>query len=131
MQRAIEAFAAINFLVIGLSHIVQPRAWAEFFIWLRAKGAAGSFVNGFLSLSLGALVVGFHNVWTGIPVVLTVIGWGQLLKAVIAFIFPKVGLKSMARVTLENARMFVFPGVLFVLIGGLLVFHLVTSTAPA
>lgn len=129
MERAIEVYAAISFLVIGLSHVVQPRAWAEFFIWLRSKGPAGSFVNGFLSLSLGALVVGFHNVWVGIPAVLTVIGWGQLLKSVIAFVFPQLSLKSMGRVTQENARMFVAPGALLMAIGGLLLFHVVRTAA--
>lgn len=129
MQRSIEIYAAISFLVIGLSHVAQPRAWAEFFVWLRSKGAAGSFVNGFLSLSFGSLIVGFHNVWTGIPAVLTVIGWGQILKSAIAFILPQVGLKRMGRVTIENAWIFVFPGVLLMAVGGLLVFHLASTAA--
>lgn len=129
MHRAIEIYAAINFLVIGLSHVVQPRAWAEFFVWLRSKGAAGSFVNGFLSLSFGSLIVGFHNVWTGIPIILTLIGWGQVVKSVVAFIFPQLGLKSMGRVTIENARIFVLPGALLMVVGGLLLYHVLTSPA--
>jgi uncharacterized protein YjeT (DUF2065 family) len=127
MERAIEYFAAINCIVIGLSHVVQPRAWAEFFTWLRSKGPAGSFVNGFLSLWFGALIVGFHDVWTGIPAVLTLIGWGQVAKGVVAFVFPQVGLRSMARVTPENARIFVAPGAVLMAVGGLLAYHLVAS----
>lgn len=125
MERAIEVIAAISFLVIGISHVVQPRAWAEFFVWLRGKGAIGSFANGFLSLWFGALVVGFHNVWTGIPALLTVIGWAQVVKGAVAFVHPPLALKSMGRVSLENARMFVAPGAAMAAIGGLLVYHLV------
>jgi len=64
-------------LVIGLSHVAQPRAWVEFFVWLRGKGHAGVFVNGFLSLGFGSFIVAFHNVWNGLPVILTLLGWGK------------------------------------------------------
>jgi hypothetical protein len=131
MERAIEYVAAINCIVIGLSHVVQPRAWAEFFVWLRAKGAAGSFVNGFLSLSFGSLIVGFHNVWVGIPAVLTVLGWAQVVKSVVAFVHPQAGLRSMARVTPENARIFIVPGAVLLGIGGLLAYHLIASAGTA
>ena len=83
MERAVEVFAAVQFLVIGLSHVFQPRVWVEFFTWLRGKGYAGVFVNGFLSLGFGAFIVAFHNVWTGLPMVLTHTGsTGTLLIAV-------------------------------------------------
>jgi hypothetical protein len=131
MERAIEYVAAINCIVIGLSHVVQPRAWAEFFIWLRAKGAAGSFANGFLSLSFGSLIVGFHNVWVGIPAVLTLLGWAQVAKSVVAFVHPQAGLRSMARVTPENARDFVAAGAVLLAIGGLLAYHLIASAGTS
>jgi hypothetical protein len=46
MERSVEVFAIILFGVLGLSHILQPKAWAEFFILLRGKGEAGAFVDG-------------------------------------------------------------------------------------
>lgn len=129
MEGAIQCFAAINCLVIGLSHVVQPHAWVEFFAWLRGKGRAGSFANGFLSLSFGALIVSFHNVWTGIPAVLTFIGWGQVVKGLVAFVFPRAGLRSMAIATPGNARKFVAAGLVLMAVGALLVWHLVVAGA--
>lgn len=41
MERATEIYAAVQFLVIGLSHVLQPRVWVDFFTWLREKGHAG------------------------------------------------------------------------------------------
>ncbi len=48
MESAIQKLAVISFLVIGLSHILQPRAWAQFFIDIRSKGETGSFINAFI-----------------------------------------------------------------------------------
>src|SRR3954465_1941881 len=88
MGRSVEIFAIILFGVIGLSHILQPKAWAEFFILLRGKREAGAFMDGFLNLPLGALIVGFHNIWSGTGVVLTLLGWGLLIKGLIRFCAP-------------------------------------------
>ena len=115
MEQAIQTFAAINFLVIGLSHVVQHRAWAEFFILLHRQGRPGAFANGFLSLITGTLIVAFHNVWSGIPVVLTVLGWSFVLKAAVIFVVPDWGLRSIGRVRRENSRMFMIPGVILIL----------------
>ncbi len=115
MEQAIQTFAAINFLVIGLSHVVAHRAWAEFFILLHRQGRPGAFANGFLSLLMGTLIVAFHNVWSGIPVVLTVLGWSFVLKAAVVFVVPDWGLRSIGRVRRDNSRMFMIPGVILIL----------------
>ena len=43
---------------------------------LHSKGEVRSFLNALLHFPLGVLIVSFHNVWHGLPVVLTLIGWG-------------------------------------------------------
>jgi hypothetical protein len=120
MGRSVEILAIILFGVIGLSHILQPKAWAEFFIMLRGKGEAGAFMDGFLNLPLGAFIVGFHNIWSGIPVVLTLLGWGLLIKGLIRFCAPKQGLRMMARVSVERSWEFQLAGALLVVLAGLL-----------
>lgn len=80
MESAIERFTVLSYLIIGLSHILQPRVWVQFFLNLRDKGEAGIFAIAFLHLPLGLLIVSFHNVWTGIPAVVTVVGWANVLK---------------------------------------------------
>src|SRR5262245_3517193 len=111
MESAIQKLAIVNFFVIGLSHIVQPRVWAQFFIDIREKGATGSFIAAFIHFPLGALIVAFHNVWQGPPLILTLIGYGLLLKSLVYFVFPKRGLKSLSRVSLEKSWEFVLGGI--------------------
>jgi hypothetical protein len=120
MERSVEVLAIILFGVFGLSHILQPRAWAEFFILLRGKGEAGAFVDGLLNLPLAGVIIGFHNVWSGIPVVLTLVGWGLLIKSLIRFCAPKLGLRIMARVSLERSWEFQVAGAALVVLAGLL-----------
>jgi hypothetical protein len=128
MERAIEILAVIQLTVIGVSHIVYHRAWAEFFIWLRGKGDPGVFANGFLSLTAGSLIFSFHQVWTGIPLALTLFGILNILKAANCFLFPERAMRSMQRVSLERSREFVGAGALSLVLAGVLAYGLVTST---
>ena len=120
MARSVEVFAIILFGVIGLSHLLQPKAWAEYFILLRGKGEAGAFVDGFVHLPLAGLIIAFHNVWSGIPAVLTFLGWCFLIKSLIRFCLPKLGLRMMARVSVERSWEFQVAGAALVFFAGLL-----------
>lgn len=124
MERAIQVFAMINLVTVGLSHVLQPRAWAEFYVALRDKGDRGVFVVGFMSLAFGSLIVAFHNVWSGLPMVLTILGWSQVLKGLVYFTVPSYGLRKLGIVDIERARMFVWPGLALLVIAGVLGYHL-------
>jgi hypothetical protein len=93
VERAVEIFVAVALFGVGLSHALQPLAWVEFFVWLRSQGRCAVFLEGLLTLNCGALVVAFHNVWTGLPVVITLIGWGMVLKATVRLAAPGLGLR--------------------------------------
>lgn len=127
MEHAVRTFVAIHFLVIGLSHITQHRAWAEFFVALRERGSIGSFVNGFLSLGVGSVIVAFHGAGSGWPGLLTLLGWGMVLKGAVCLVFPEVGLASLRRVSLERSRVFVFVGAVMVCVGGALAWSVVAA----
>lgn len=128
MEHAVQIFAAVQCTVIALSHIFQPRAWVDFFVWLRSKGHAGVFANGFLSLWFGGIIVAFHNVWEGLPIVLTLLGWGQVIKAFVAFVLPTVSMKGLNRVSHERSSQFVWAGLFFLVFSGLLWYLVFTRT---
>jgi uncharacterized protein YjeT (DUF2065 family) len=122
VEQAAEVFAAIYLFGIGLSHALQPQVWVEFFAWMREKGRAGMFVEGLLSLGFGALIVAFHNVWSGLPVVLTLIGWGQVLKGLVRLVAPRLSLRVYRRVTPERAWQFRAAGAVALALSGLLAY---------
>jgi hypothetical protein len=122
MERAIEIFAGINFLIIGLSHVLQPRVWIDFFVGLRGQGLSGAFTNGFLSLSFGSLIVAFHNVWTGPAMILTLVGWAQVAKAFVNFVAPQFAMRGLHRPSPERAWEMQFAGVVFLALSGVMAY---------
>lgn len=118
VERGVEIFALIHLGIMGLSHVFQHRAWAEFFITLRDRGRSGVFVHGFLSLAFGAVIVALHRVWDGPATVLSVAGVLWLVKAIQCFLLPALSLRSLNRVTLQRSPMFIAPGVAFLAIAG-------------
>ena len=119
LQQSVEFLVAIQTLVVAISHIVQPRAWVDFFVWLRAKGHAGVLANGFLALWFGSIIVAFHQVWSGPEMVVTLLGWAQVVKALVAFTAPQVSMRGLARVAPERRHEFVIAGIALLAISGL------------
>src|SRR5262245_61985266 len=124
IETSVETLTALFFLVTGLSHILQPRAWVRFFIMLRDKQEVGSLLNGLIHFPLGAFIVAFHNVWHGIPTIVTVIGWALVIKSSIYLVYPQNGMKMLSIVSVERSWHFVVAGVVSVALGGLILYSL-------
>ena len=124
METSVEKLTAICFLVTGLSHIFQPRVWVRFFILLREKQEVGSFLNGLVHFPLGAFIVAFHNVWHGLPMIVTIIGWGLVIKSTIYFVFPRHGMRMLATISMERSWHFVVAGVFSVALAGVIFYSL-------
>ena len=119
MERNVAVFALIHLTIMGISHIIVPGAWVEFFVKLREQGHRGVFVVAFMSLGFGSIIAAFHQVWSGWPLVLTLLGWTQVLKAGIYFIRPEFALKKLQRVSAERTRDFIYAGVGLLVIAAL------------
>lgn len=129
METAVEKLVAISFAVIGLSHVVQPRAWAEFFIRFRQKGEAGSLQLGLLYLPVALLIVAFHNVWHGLAIIVTFIGWAQLVKSLVYLAWPRHGLRMLAFVSVERPWQFIAGGIFSIAVSAVIFLSLSQSNA--
>ncbi len=118
MESSIEILAAIAFFTTGVSHLVQPRIWARFFVQLARQGEVGIFIIAFYTLPMGVLIVAFHNVWSGWPTMLTIFGWAFCLKSFIYFVVPKVGLAAISTIRETATGKFVVAGLMMILLSG-------------
>jgi len=123
MERAVEIFAVIHLGITGLSHILAPQAWIDFFVQLRKKGHPGVFFVGFMSLFFGSIIAAFYNVWSGLGLVLTLLGWAHVLKALLYFLFPAHGMRWLRRVDPEKPNHFVVAGAGLLVLAGLVVYR--------
>jgi len=53
------------------------------------KNAALIYLGGIMALIIGIVIVLFHNVWVaGWPIIITIFGWGGLIKGIWLIVFP-------------------------------------------
>ena len=127
LERAVQIYAVVNFAVIGVSHAMRPRDWLSFFALLRERGEAGVFAVAFPTLVFGSIVVAFHNVWSGIPLVLTLLGWAHVAKALVYFAFPSFALRKLQLSSRARPGSFVAAGVICLLLAVLLGYDLIAA----
>jgi hypothetical protein len=123
MERAVLIYAIVNLAVIGISHVARPRAWVDFLVMLRERGEAGVFGLALLNLVFGSIVAAFHNVWTGVPLLLTLLGWASVAKALVYFAFPQVALRRLERLSPDRPWPVMAGGIAFLLLASLLTWH--------
>ena len=113
----VQLVVLISSLIVGLSHILQPALWGEYFADLRARGRAG-LVSKIMQVELwpALLIVSLHQVWAGPAIVVTIYGWLLLLKVTIGLLLPNLGMASMA-IPERTPRSFISAGVLMLAIG--------------
>ncbi|MFO0892905.1 MAG: hypothetical protein U0790_27665 [Isosphaeraceae bacterium] len=97
MAQSIEAYVAPMLLIVCLSHLAQPRLWAEFFRALARTGLA-PLIIAMYTMPIGLLIVVGHNRWVwGWPVFITVAGWVMTVKSAIYMVVPGLADRMLAR----------------------------------
>jgi hypothetical protein len=97
---------------------MAPRAWARLFVRVRGLGEEAGFINGWIHLPLGLLIVAFHPVWSGPGLAVTLIGCGLTLKGALHFCIPALSQRTLALVSEERAWRFQAAGVVGLALAG-------------
>jgi hypothetical protein len=75
------------YLVVAVGLLLNPgnaRAIVKEFM----DSPALFYLSGILALIIGGLIVLLHNVWSGWPIAITLLGWAAILKGVVRLIAP-------------------------------------------
>lgn len=104
-------------LVITALSMVTNRSGYRAIMEEFAGSPLAIYFTGVLALTLGLLIVEFHNVWVwGWPAIITLLGWGSVVKGALRILFP--GLTQSTTVKfIENETLFI-AGIGFILLVG-------------
>jgi len=129
-SQAIEAILALPFVIMGLSHLVQPAMWRDFFTRLHGLGPTGVIWRCFaLELWPAAAIVAFHQDWHWPGILLTLYGHALMAKCALGLLMPQLGLRSLAMAERHGDRGFRIAGAVLLLLG-LFCFWRIMSVGP-
>jgi len=111
----------ICYLVIGIGLLINTKYYKKM-IKDFSESKSVLFLSGFLSLIAGYFIVTNYNYWAwDWSVIVTLVGWGALIKGVILLIMPKMMIKISKYFTDHNGLM-VFEGVIATILGTLITY---------
>jgi hypothetical protein len=117
LATSVQVVMGIGCTLMGLSHVLQPRMWQDYFEALHKQGVAGVLTKTMTWEFWPALiVVAGHQVWRGPGVMLTVFGWLLLAKCILSLLAPQICLRSMA-MSRRGPKAFVSGGLLLICVG--------------
>jgi hypothetical protein len=105
----------IVFIVLGLSMILNKK-WTALAIEEMIKNQGLVWLAGLITLMLGATIVTLNNVWTsGLPLLITILGWLTLIKGTIILVFPNFTFSYYKK--MNKGNIFVWGGIIVFLLG--------------
>lgn len=105
-------------LAIGVGIYVSRAFYTRIYTGLE-KGSFSMLLFGMMTMTVGIVHVVYHNIWETLPqIVISLLGWGTLLKGVSFIILPDW--VSMIGARLANMKFVPYAGVIMLLLGGYL-----------
>ncbi len=90
ISAVIAEVLGIFFVVMGAAMVVNAKETAAV-LEEAAQNKGYLWLWGFLALTTGAVIVSLNNMWTsGLPLVITILGWLALIKGAFILFFPAV-----------------------------------------
>ncbi|MFA5948679.1 MAG: hypothetical protein WC807_00185 [Hyphomicrobium sp.] len=106
------------YLLIGAG-LFANRAFFEKVATEIAQSPALFYIVAILSFVIGAVMVSLHNVWTGWPILITLIGWAGVAKGAIRILTPTQSNAFVTRL-LKNPNMLTASALIALALGALL-----------
>lgn len=88
MEQSIQFMMGVSLCVLGLSFFLRASDWMQWFKDVQNAGKEVSMPLGAFSLLLGSLIVGFHQIWEGWPLVISAVGLLIMVKGTIYLLIP-------------------------------------------
>lgn len=85
----VAKFLAVIYLSVGFAVVIGKISFERLIDDFESSPAL-TYVTGAFTLLLGMLLVEHHNIWEkDWPVLVTLVGWGAILKGIMLIVFPR------------------------------------------
>ena len=116
----IAQILGVFFVIVGISIVANSKGTVSA-IEASVQDKGTLWLWGMLALLIGTVVVVFNNLWTsGMPLLITVIGWIALVKGTFIMIFPDAAVSLYKR--FNKAGILIFCGVIAFVLGLVLLY---------
>ena len=117
MEQSVEIMAGIGFLILGVSILLRPASWAEWVAGIGRRGHSAILTLGGVNILLGPFILAFHWVWSGVAMVLTIVGILLTFRGFLCLLFPDFVKSMIERMTPHLTPLLRFGGLVTMLIG--------------
>jgi hypothetical protein len=105
----------IMFVVLGLSMLFQKK-YTLLVVEELVQSKSFMWMGGFIALTMGAVIVALNNVWSsGLPLLITIIGWASLIKGTFLLLFPNLTISYYRKV--NRGSVFIWGGLVVFILG--------------
>jgi hypothetical protein len=120
MSKTIAGLMGPTLLAMGIAMLLNLGSFAVM-VEQVSHDIALIFISGVLLLVAGIAIVRAHNIWSGWPVVVTVLGWLAIIGGLARLFFP-VQLAAIAANMGQHRGFLITAAIILVLVGGFLSF---------
>ncbi len=117
MEHVVAFMIGTSAVIIGLSLIFRPAEWLSYLKHIRMQGASASLIIGYLHLIMGTFIVGFHWMWTGLPLLLTLVGIKAIIEGITYTLWPNFLITMLAWYEPHYRTWFRTGGIITIIIG--------------
>jgi hypothetical protein len=116
----IQAVMSPGFLILGLSHLLQPQLWVRFFELIRQTRMA-SVIIPMYTLPIGLILIVEHNRWEwDWSLFLTIAGWVTTIKSTFYLLSPGIADRMLEKQMVTSPRSYQVVGLIMTVFGGVL-----------
>ena len=103
-------------LIVGVAILMNGALYQKMIKELTGEFSVAYYLAGIIPLTIGVAMILVHNLWGSIPEVLvSLLGWGSLLKGCIRLLFPDMARKWLKSIT---KKMYLPPWAILVILWG-------------
>ncbi len=107
---------SLIYIAVGIGRLINPGFYKKLFEDF-IENAAVLYLGGVMALTIGYLILTFHNTWTGgLSVIITIFGWLALIKGILILIQPKIMI-ALSKAILQKEGILKIEAVAVIILG--------------